>query len=59
MNKKLKSGYLSILGGLLFLIGGVLDNQISFYAIALMFVIIGLVTITKNKDDTESKYYET
>ncbi|WP_019028056.1 hypothetical protein [Colwellia piezophila] len=55
MTKKLKSGYLFILSGVLFLIGGVLDDQISFYGVALMFIILGLVTLSKKKDDTESK----
>jgi len=55
MTKRLKSGYLFLLSGVLFLIGGVLDEQVSLYGVALMFIILGLVTIAKNKDDTESK----
>ncbi|WP_286234864.1 hypothetical protein [Thalassotalea sediminis] len=49
MSKTLKSGYLFIASGILFLIAGLLNDQLSFYGVALMFAVLGAVTIAKQK----------
>ncbi|WP_286261940.1 hypothetical protein [Thalassotalea atypica] len=49
-----KSAYLFIFTGLLFLISGIIDSQISYYGVALMFIIIGMVGIFKNKNNTDN-----
>ncbi|MDO6427431.1 hypothetical protein Q4489_10420 [Thalassotalea sp. 1_MG-2023] len=55
MSKKSNSGYLFILSGVLFLFAGLLGDQLSFYGVAIMFAILGAVTIAKNKSSADSQ----
>ena len=50
-----KSAYLFILTGILFLFSGIVDSQISYYGVAIMFIILGIVGLVKNKPDIEDK----
>ena len=53
MNNK-KSAYLFIVTGLLFLISAIIDSQLSYYGVAFMFIILGVVGLFKSKANSDS-----
>jgi hypothetical protein len=49
MITKKASGYLFIVAGVAFLAAAIIEDKMSYYGLAAMFVIIGVTTILKSK----------